>query len=453
MNEFLPILLVLVVGGSLAALQASRFDKQASPWILASFGAHAVTSFIQVWFTRAMYGSGDMVGYTGAGESLATTMRLDPGEYVPEVLRLLFHQEAQLPIDIIGAGSSTGSMAALAGLLTFITGGSLYTLSLCVSIGSHFGLVALYRAFREVFPAVSTKRLLFAALFVPSEVFWSSGLIKEGVAVFGLGYVVWGLQRLLRGINVGAIAWLALGAIVVGLFKPYILVALTAGAVGYVAVNSSKGRDILSRPGSIVLGAFLGVIGSAIILRLFPNYSPDAIAEQAAYLQEMGQVKPGGSTYSMGDATRTSFAGQIAFAPVALVTSLFRPFVFEARSPQVFVNAIETSCIFYLSMRILFRRKLSETWEIVTRQPMLVFALIFVALFGVGVGLTTTNMGTLSRYRMPLVPFLWTFVFVMSSPVTQSTVARVVSRRPARSPVHRGAMARAAPTAVLPRVD
>lgn len=423
MNEFLPILLVIVVGLAVAGLQASRFGKQESIWLVASYAAHVVTAFVQLVFTHTMYGFGDMDGYAANGEMLAATMRIDPGQFVPEVIKLLFQQEAMLPVEIGGQRSSTGSMSALSGLLAFLTGGGIYTLSVIVSIGAHFGKVYLYKAFCDAFPEVSRKRLLFAAFFVPSEVFWSCGLIKEGVAMLGLGYAIWGVQRLIRGDRLLAIPSIGFGSLVVGLFKSYILVAIVAGTVAYFFFNAPKRQALLSRPVNILAGALIGAAGSAAILRLFPNYRPDAVAEQAAYYQEMGQVISGGSTYAIGDATRTSFAGQLAFAPIALITSLFRPFIFEARSPQVFVNALETTTILVLLARLFWRQPLARTLAQITSQPMLVFAVAFCIVFGVGVGLTTTNLGTLSRYRMPLVPFLWLFVLVLDvqSPVRASS--------------------------------
>jgi hypothetical protein len=339
-------------------------------------------------------------------------------------------------------------MSALAGLLGLVTGGGIYTLSVCVGIGAHFGQVYIYKAFCEAFPHISRKRLVLAALFVPSEIFWSCGLIKEGVAIIGLGFAFWGVQRFIRGDRLSAILALSFGSVVIGLFKSYILVAIVAGTVAYYFFNAPKRQVLLSRPGNIFAGAMIGALGGAAILRIFPHYRPEAVAEQAAYYQEVGQVLAGGSTYAMGDSSRTSFAGQLAFAPIALITSLYRPFLFEARSPQVLINALETSTLLFLQARIFWRQPVARTLSQITAQPMLVFAVVFCLVFGVGVGLTTTNLGTLSRYRMPLVPFLWLVTLVLDVREPVAATNQVV---PGRPDLRRRVHARA--PAVTARVD
>jgi hypothetical protein len=121
----------------------------------------------------------------------------------------------------------------------------------------------------------------------------------------------------------------------------------------------------------------------------------------------------GGSTYAFGDPTQSSLIGQLVFAPFALVTSLFRPFLFEARSAQVAVNALETTVLLVWWIRVFIRVGWREVVKTIFRYPLLVFSLTFTLGFAVAVGLTTTNLGTLSRYRMPLVPFFWALLLIV----------------------------------------
>jgi hypothetical protein len=63
-----------------------------------------------------------------------------------------------------------------------------------------------------------------------------------------------------------------------------------------------------------------------------------------------------------------------------------------------------------------------------------------VLLFGMAVGLTTTNLGTLSRYRMPLVPFFAALLVLFMDAdkrvpgTVKSLSARAVPRRSADEP-------------------
>jgi len=44
-----------------------------------------------------------------------------------------------------------------------------------------------------------------------------------------------------------------------------------------------------------------------------------------------------------------------------------------------------------------------------------------VGTFSVAVGLATTNLGTLSRYRMPMMPFYVTFILLLGQQLTERT--------------------------------
>ncbi len=436
MTEFVPALLVALVGLAFATLQASKYPRPEARLLRASFAAHVVSALGQVWMMRGFYGYGDLLNYATHGEILAAALRADFSQFAPEVLKILFHTPGVVPTEIPGMGSSTASMAALAGILSFVTGGAAYTLCIAVGIMAYFGQVALYRAFRSAFGAEHRRSLLIAALLIPSEVFWSSALLKEAVAMAAFGYLILGLERtFLREVRPGGILMITLGAVAVSLFKAYILLA-TVAALGAGIYYRTKGRrSKVSRPAQFIWAVTVAATCYFGLTRAMPEYSIENFAERAATMQELGQEYAGGSTYSMGDPTSRTLVGQLAFAPIALGSSVFRPLLVEARNPLIFVNALETSAVLYLFVRVLRRRGVRKTWAVLTGNAVLMFCFAFVIVFGTGVGLTTTNMGTLSRYRVPLVPFLWVLLLVLDAKeprtATQPVVTRV-ARRPAR---------------------
>jgi hypothetical protein len=432
MTELAPALIVILIGSVLAAVQASRFSRTEAPLLITGFAAHIVFAWFQVWFTWAMYKGGDMFGYSAIGESFSRLLRVDFPQFAPELLKALFHFTPNLPFDIPADGSSTGSMLVLATFLAYFTGGSTYTMGLVVAVFGYFGKVALYRAFKASFPEELHLRLLIAVTLIPSSIFWSSAFLKEAVAIGGLGYLVWGLVRLRSGVSVVALLQIVLGATCVALVKAYILfpTVLAASAGLYTLVSAGRGR--LFSPLSLIAAALLGLGGVALMGRLFPQFAVDNFAEWAAYYQGIGQVVEGGSTYSFGDPSEASFLGQLAFAPLALITALFRPFLFEARSAQVGVNALETGVLLVWWVRVLARGGVRQVVSAIFRYPMLVYSLTFTVFFAVAVGLTTTNLGTLSRYRMPLVPFLWALLLVtdyLTAPGRDATRGAALVRR------------------------
>lgn len=413
MDELAPAVLVVFIGLSLAVVQASRFSRSEAPLLLLGFAAHMVSACVQVSLTRALYRWGDLFGYTATGEGLARLLRVDFWQFAPELMKALFHQMPNLPFNVPAVGSSTGTMFVLATFLTYFTGGSFYTVGLVVAVFGYFGKVAMYRAFKASLPEELHRRLLFAITLIPSSIFWSSAMLKEAVAISGLGYLVWGLVRFRTNGSFVGLLQILLGATCVGLVKAYILfpIALATGIWLYTLSTGGKGR--LLRPVPLGTAVVVGLGGVAVLRRLFPQFAVDNLAEWAAYYQDIGQKVSGASTYAFGDPTQSSLVGQLAFAPFALVTSLFRPFLFEARSAQVAVNALETTVLLVWWIRVFTRAGPKAVITTTFRYPLLVFSLTFSVAFAVAVGLTTTNLGTLSRYRMPLVPFFWALLLAV----------------------------------------
>lgn len=67
----------------------------------------------------------------------------------------------------------------------------------------------------------------------------------------------------------------------------------------------------------------------------------------------------------------------------------------------------------------------------VTANPALMFSIVFVLVLGLGTGLSTANLGTLSRYRAPMMPFFLLLLLVLREPESKTlaspklTTARV----------------------------
>jgi hypothetical protein len=61
-------------------------------------------------------------------------------------------------------------------------------------------------------------------------------------------------------------------------------------------------------------------------------------------------------------------------------------------------------------------------------NPVLLFCIVFVITMGVAIGLASSNLGTLSRYRMPMMPFFAALLFVLTAkPATQPLNARLAA--------------------------
>ena len=332
MNDILPTLLVSVAGAMLVAASSVGFSRRERKWVTVSFFMHVGFACAQVPLTQSFFGSGDMFLYFNYGEILARMMERDPIHVVPEVTALLLHDRPHLPLVIIGAGTGTGTMSALAAWAFYLLGPSKYAASVTFAMLSLWGKIGMYRVFRANVDPAFRWPLAIAALFVPSFVFWSSGMIKEAVVVAGLGWSFFGLHLWIReGRPAAGWALMIAGAVPMLLIKPYILFPLIlAGGSWYYWARSLKHGRVRIRPVHFVLAAALGVGGIVVLGQYFPEYALDNFTARSSDLQQLG--RRGGSAFGPGGEAPTTLVGQFAYVPAALLTSLFRPFLFEVHN-------------------------------------------------------------------------------------------------------------------------
>lgn len=189
-------------------------------------------------------------------------------------------------------------------------------------------------------------------------------------------------------------------------FKGYLLpvLALAAGSWYLVlALRNSRG-DVVVKAGHLLLAGALALAVVFATGALLPRFSLDNLDTELARMQAASGAQEGGSSYSLGDEAGEA-TGQIGLAPLALFTALFRPLVFEVKNPLMLTNALETTAFLACTLFAPFKRGPLVAFAELFKRPFLAFCVVFVVIFGTCAGLGSTNLGTLSRYRAPLVPF------------------------------------------------
>jgi hypothetical protein len=404
----IPVLLVWLALGSAWISRQPAAERALLWWCLA---AHLASSVGIIVVTDLYYGGGDMISYGAIGRFFADRLRADFLDFAPDLLGVVFQQTRPFPLPGAQVGSNTGSMQALSGFAMFFFNDSLYATCVMIAGLNFFAKVAVFRAFRRQMPDLPLRTLAIPCLLVPSAVFWSSGLLKESVAVIGLGLMVYGgtqLGLMLRPLG-GSLMLLG-GAVVVFLIKGYLLPPFGIGA-GLWFVSRSvqrQGRGIVLRTRHIVLGAVIAVglvVGTGLYL---PQFSPETFADEARAAQDIGARMDATSNYSLGGG---SIASQL---PLAILTVFFRPALIESTSVMIALNALEMTWFTVLAWFAIVRNSPRTLLTSIISRPPVAFCFGFAITLAIGVGLTTVNLGTLSRYRMPLMPFYAVLLFVLS---------------------------------------
>jgi hypothetical protein len=406
MDDFLFTLPVIIVSLGVALVVLRPYGPSERPLLWLSFVMHHAVSAGHILLMDLYYGYGDMFGYARLGRYIAAHLRTDLMSILPGLLDVLMQspERAALPVEM--GAKSTGSMQVIGAFAMFVFNDSLYAACAGIAAAAFLSKLALYGAAKRQLPDVSERTLLFCCMLVPSTVFWSTVLVKEAIAMIGLCVAVAAWQRFISGER-GLLVWLRLAAagVTIILTKAYIVPALAAGMAVWYLLHALNARQekVVFKLWHMVAAAGLVLLAIAGIGLLMPEFALDNLEENLAREQITGEREAGGSTYSL--ATDAGNSSQLLLAPIGLFTALFRPLLFESRSVLILISAAEMSFFAVFTGLSLYRAGLKGTLAQWVSRPFLGFCAIFVLLFGTGVGLATTNLGTLARYRMPLIPF------------------------------------------------
>ncbi len=443
MLDLVVSLVVLLLAGGAAVVVIQRYPPKEVPYLMGSLIAHVLSACALVLLYTVYYDGGDITGYHRNGSRIADMVRLDPDRLWPAVFRMLFQQ----PDNVIAAGqSSTGTMTALSTLLMYGLAKSLWAACILVAIGSFAGKFMIFESLSASLPERYRQRTLVACLWMPSVVFWSSGVVKEAFAIIGVGIICAGMARALKNRMFG-LTIMGLGMYMIALIKPYILfpAVISCSVWYYWSRTTSRKHGVGSRSTYLFVGLLVALGAYTVIAQFFPGFSIAMFGESAAIQREASLTAEGGSNFVIGDTTDRSLSGQMVYAPLALVTTLFRPTIFEVRNPLMLVSALETTFLTVLTLRSVWNKSPGVMFRTVLKEPVVLFSFTFAVLMAIGVGLGTTNFGTLSRYRIPLMPFFALCVFVWAAPAASTADERsAVPTKPVAPPRLFGRAARLA---------
>ncbi len=308
-------------------------------------------------------------------------------------------------------------LAALVDLLTF----SVYSSTAVIfAFFSFIGMWLFFLTFYELFPHLRS-RLAICAMFIPSVVFWGSGILKDTIVMACLGAATYALKKTLidKQVKVRRVVMLLVSLILIYEVKKYVLLCYLPAA--FFWVYASNLLQIRSMAVRIILVPF--VVSIAVVSGFFavqkvgeddPRYAIDKIAQTAqvtAYDIRYYTGKDAGSGYSLGELDG-SFGSMISLFPQAVNVSLFRPYIWEAKNPLMILSALEAGAMLLITLVLLFRAPI-RFFQSMT-NPTVIFCLIFSITFAFAVGVSTFNFGTLTRYRIPLLPFYVLALVVMA---------------------------------------
>ncbi len=257
-------------------------------------------------------------------------------------------------------------------------------------------------------------------LFFPSIIFWSSGLVKETLALSAI-YFVTGL--FLKFIFKERVTWyegmLALYGFWVTWNLKYYWTALFGAVVfTYLLVHLLSARLPLFRKHRVVVWVFIFVVLCGGVSFLHPNFYLDRFLEVLiTNHNDFIRISDDDGLIHFYK-LHSSWPSIIINAPWALLSGLLRPFLWEASGVMAMLASVEN-----LLITVLLLTSLSSITDIGKHRLLLLSTCVYIALLCVFLALSTPNLGTLSRYRIGFLPFL-IFIITYRNPLLAFLINR-----------------------------
>ena len=351
-----------------------------------------------------------------AGWELVTTV----GDVTPAIRKYTDQ------LNWFGRGSNEYFVIRVAAVFALLSFNTYTVIAILFATVTFTGMWAMYITFAKIRPQVY-KELAIAVFFLPSVFFWGSGLLKDSLCLGALGWLFYAFYRgAIERRSVLRCAIIGTGAVgVIFAMKTYILLAFMPPALLWVFNESTRGIQskalrLAAKPLFLSVGLLVSGYAFVQISAADARFDIEQIGAQskltAEYLQGVSKTEQG-SGYNIGEQDGT-LGGMAKLAPQALVVALFRPFLWEARNPTMALSALEATYFLMLTLRIFWRVGLFKTMALISSTPVLTLCFVFSLVFAISVGISSGNFGTLVRYKIPLMPFYLSGLYIMESMTT-----------------------------------
>lgn len=307
-------------------------------------------------------------------------------------------------------------------LLGFLTFGYYTLISLFFACFAYSGLWKLFMFFYDQRPSMH-KAFAISILFFPSVIFWSSGILKDSLCIGALGWLTYSLYHFLKGKNILPNGIILLFSIyILAVTKIYILLAYAPFLLLFLLLKKLKNVRVTYLKYVLTLGIISGII--FIFSQTYDSYEDELkgyavenLTSTIAHLNESIIIQSGNSgaesNFNLGSEYDGTFPGLIKVAPLAIVATFFRPFIWETRKISQLMAAIESLILIFFTLKILFKAGPIRIIKYILSDPLIIFCLLFALVFGLFVGASTLNFGTLVRYKIPCMPFYCIALFLI----------------------------------------
>ncbi len=257
-----------------------------------------------------------------------------------------------------------------------------------------FGPMAIYRVMTDVFPGKKMVVLL-ATFLVPSFLYWTSGIHKEGFIFTGISLVIYCIYFGTKEKKFGfkKILFLITGLLLILTLRNFIIVIIIPALVAWLLSNRWP------KYGLAIFSSLYLLFGVLFFTARYIN--PRFDFPQAVVNKQQEFIKLTGSSSIPISRLKPNAISFLKNTPQAITLSAIRPYPSDVKHILSLAAAIEINIL--LLMFILFLvwpKKRSGSGNL------MYFCIFFSVTILLAIGFSVNNLGAIVRYRSIILPFL-----------------------------------------------
>lgn len=321
----------------------------------------------------------------------------DPGEYFTNLFRNPYESGVSKFFESTDSywndlkGNFFIKILSVFNILSF---GHYYVNVIFYSFITLIGPVCLYRVMADAMPGKKNP-ILVGAFLVPSFIYWTSGIHKEGLIFTGIGLITFAVYF---SIKYQTLSWKRILALVAGLLllltlRNFLIVLIIPAIVAWLLATKWPKYGLAIFTGIYMICGLLFFTARYISPKL--DFPQAVVNKQKEFIQIKGITSV---PIKELEPTASSF---LVNTPQAITLSTIRPYPSDVKHILSLSAAIEINSLLLLFLLFLGFRKNG-----IQSKNLIYFALFFGFSLLLAIGFSVNNLGAIVRYRSVIISLL-----------------------------------------------
>lgn len=398
-------------------------NKHDKKFFLYGFLTKIFGSISAVLIYTLYYKGGDTTYYFETGKRISEYI-LEFPEYIPTVFlsdNLRKYSEMNFLVFkksiVYHSDTSSYTISKISIILNILTFSSFFLSSILCSYFSFFCSWKFYKLITRI-STVSRNYIGYAIFFMPSAIFWGSGLFKDTFTMAGLYLFIISLVEMFgyKRFKFAYLLYLIIGFyLLINIRSFFLLSAFPFIAIWILYLNYNKIGSPAIR--FFLIPVFIAiVVGSTFFIfqsltSTFKELSLENLADKSKGFQSWHTTLKG-SSYSLGEIEYT-VSGIVSKLPASIAVTFFRPYIWEANKPIIILSAIQSLAFTLITIYIILKLKIIYFFSNLIKSPPAIALMGFSLFYAFVVGFTSYNFGALDRYKIPcLSTYIIALIFI-----------------------------------------